>query len=142
MRRNRKIFHCFYYDRYWYIARPWLIIPAVWQTLLNLVERGLYGWAKDDVWSFDGYLADWMPDALEYFAKTAPGFPGILEGNNDEDSMKEWVSIVNKIRDGFRAYRINIRYEHRINERQRLFLRTKFREGMALFIKYFWNLWQ
>lgn len=70
-------------------------------------QRGRRGWADCDVWSLDGYLISWLPEALRELAKIAHGCPPALydDATGKEDQCWKWVAILEEMAEGFEAHR-------------------------------------
>ena len=127
-------FRHFSYGRYWYWTRPWLFIRDALTSFSEFVHRGLYGYARSDLWSLTDYFAEWMPHAMERFRTHRCGYPANM-------TNEEWDAILKKIRNGFRAAKI-------LNDACSLHHKTwtpKLEaiqsEGMALFGKHYFSLW-
>lgn len=70
---------------YWFVEAYWTIWrffhhglgnPSIAYDLIRaFIQRGRRGWADQDVWSLDGYLNSWLPDALRRLRDTKQGVP-------------------------------------------------------------------
>ena len=60
------------------------------------LQRGWRGYADQDVWSLDGYLSRWLPDALRQLQGS--GHPNGITG-------REWDEILGEMEKGFTAAR-------------------------------------
>ena len=104
------------------------------------IQRGKRGYSDQDVWSLDSYLMEWLPKALRQLAKNHIGYPIGL-------SDKEWISILNKMADGFDAERINdnLYFDGKISVcdavKNEKIVHEKLQNSLKLFVKYFRNLW-
>jgi len=125
-------------------------------------QRAQKGWAVSDTWGFDYYLAKVIKEGVTHLKKNKTGFPTTMftfkkmkEPTDKESKIveKKWESILNKIIYSFEiAYKITncerAQYMPKlsINKRKELKCLTNkeykdMREGMNLFIKHFFELW-
>lgn len=87
----------------------------VYRDIKYFIQRGRRGWADCDVWSLDGYLNSWLPDALRKLKKDKHGVPNsVVEpedcgeyGSVTEEGMERavarWDAIMDKMIAGFEA---------------------------------------
>lgn len=85
-------------------------------------ERGRYGFAEEDTWSFDSYLAKVISGGVDEIKHRNFGQP-------DELTPGEWYEILNSISQSFKKYNFN-RDDILLNK-----------EGWKLLKKYFSGLW-
>lgn len=122
------------------------------------IQRGRRGYADKDLWSFDYYIAGWMPDALRDFKRAMKKYGGVptyfeydLYKEKDPSKItakqwkiaeKEWVKTINKMIAGFEANNKQDNLapgKNCVKEWDKL---EKVRlEGMGLFVKWFGGLW-
>lgn len=154
---------------YYPIWRKWDFLINIPKEIKWFCQRGYRGWADCDIWSLDGYLSSWMPDALRRLGEKKVGCPGDLyDEANKDDECRKWKEVLEKIARGFEANRENgdliwfkpnngkkhcdfktengqivnvdgCEYVEDKELREKLEAETK--EGMELFIKYYGNLW-
>lgn len=104
------------------------------------IQRGKRGYSDEDIWNIDSYLMEWLPKALRQLAKHHIGYPSGL-------SDKQWISILNKMADGFDAERINdnLYFDGKISVcdavKNEKIVHEKLQNSLKLFVKYFRNLW-
>lgn len=101
----------------WPWWRHWFSPSTYYYWLKYKIQRAQRGWADCDVWSFDDYLASWMPDALEHLKKTTHGIPPQMfeavdgvdtDGNPSDTAMQRaearWDATLDKMIAGFKAW--------------------------------------
>ena len=123
-------------------------------------HRGWYGWAANDVWSFDNYLAKVIVAGVEHLKKNNIGYPSELledKANFDwtdaeyEIAEKKWDEILEQIAKGFRIYTEahdcdDCGYGMTIFSKDPNYICKKhaiedYEKGWDLFRKYFMGLW-
>ncbi len=139
-----RMFHWKYAPLRWY---KWVLnIP---REIKWLYQRARRGYAEEDTWSLDGYLSSWLPEALRELKERNIGYPAGL-------TDKKWKETLEKMAEGFEAHR-KICEIYKFNEgiyrteddsgyklwkkEVRDPLEKQFDEGMKLFVKYYFNLW-
>ena len=115
---------------YWWVYRFVVRLLDIPGFVWAFFQRGWRGYADRDLWSLDGYLSRWLPQALRQFARTTHSYPG----NGMTDT--EWIVLVHKMADGFEAHR---RLIDCADERDVLMQRARY--GMRLFVEWFGDLW-
>lgn len=104
------------------------------------IQRGKRGYSDEDIWNLDSYLMEWLPKALRQLAEHHIGYPTGL-------SEKKWISILNKMADGFDAERVNdnLYFDGKITVDECIkgekIANKKLQNSLKLFVKYFRNLW-
>jgi hypothetical protein len=94
--------------------KHWLSPQTYFYYVKYKWQRANRGWADCDVWSLDGYLVEWMPDALRRLKATKHGIPlkciseeydknGDLTEKSLEEGEKKWDGILDAIIEGFEA---------------------------------------
>jgi hypothetical protein len=135
----------------------YLFFYRLWHNKLKLfprevsfaIQRMKYGISKKDTWNLDYYLEYVIVRGLRRLYLGHAGTPGffIAEDNSPEAferGAKEWEQILLKMIEGFLAARhlSNGDYSSKPNwkdlEKE---YEKKFEEGMRLFTKYFFSLW-
>ena len=103
---------------YWW--KHWFSLRTYTNWALFHYQRATRGWADCDTWSLDGYLNEWLPDALRHLKLHTNGFPasmyteeeakivqpyGTLWAGEDADqrAADKWGYILTKIIVGFEA---------------------------------------
>jgi hypothetical protein len=124
---------------WWYKLHWWMEengYSAQRRTIKRFVQRGRRGWADEDLWSLDSWLARVISDSTLKLTEYVGGYP------NELNSVDEWRQILEKISDGFKNHLLltDILYlsDHPDEEQA---LRDSSDEAMKLFGKYFSDLW-
>lgn len=135
------------YSPLYALTHPWKIIEFWSNHVTWAFQRVFYGWDERAVWSIDVYLAKLIPQLVERLAVKKHGIPFsiILKYPHDENynctdetfelARQEWVGILHKIADGFKAYIDEDDWSGKNEEDPR------FIEAFNLFKEYFPNLW-
>jgi len=113
----------------------WLVsdITSIPQEIKWFIQRGRRGYADCDTWSLDSYLLSWLPEAIGQIKKATMANPAGI-------TYKEWIAILNKMINGFKAGRKLEDYNNwGVKEYQSLM--GKLQESLKLFAKYFIHLW-
>ena len=117
-----------------YLYQPHKYAIDLYYKALWFIQRGRRGYADCDVWSIDGYLAKWMPQALRRLATKKTGHPIGM-------TVKGWQTRLETMADGFLAARDiqDMTYRYRSPEDRATW--KQFNRGMKLFHKHFFSLW-
>ena len=105
--------------------------------MITFIQRGKKGWSYPDTWSFDCYLTDIIIGGLKHLRKYAHGYP-VMKNIN---SNRQWKGILQKIINGFEAYKKISNWSIYYKKSTYKKLNKKFKEGMKLFVKYYGALW-
>jgi len=100
-------------------------------SLKSFIQRGKRGYADQDLWSLDTYLADWLPIAIRDLSRISHGYPTNL-------TEKKWNDILEKMARGFEAHNKQFDLEEDMEFKK---LKKIEKEGIKLFAKYFDSLW-
>ena len=160
-----------YMDTYWSIYRffRWhkVFHPIeMYREVKYFIQRGRRGWSDRDAWSLDYYLTSWMPEALGYIRKHKHGVPIDMYdakdvndyGNPSKDGQAaaeaRWDLPIGQMISGFEAARRIVDTDYPelqedigskkwIKEYKRLTKRDEkiMNEGMKLFVKHLFDLW-
>lgn len=141
------------------LKNPWLL-PKEWYYHTKwFIQRGHRGWADCDAWSIDYYISRIMVEMLEAQYKDPQGTPMAMfvegdlqpDGNPTDEACKirheQWKVILDKINVGFQCHRRLCDLDFwNADDPTSSFIREKTLrnmadEGLALFAKYFGNLW-
>jgi len=96
-----------------YNTKAFFNFPYHYRRVKWFFHRGWYGWAPNDVWSFDHYLAKVISEGVARLKKNNIGCPSeLLEAKDnyewtDEEyelAEKKWDTILDQIIKGFRTY--------------------------------------
>ena len=80
----------FCYSKRYYLTHPWKFFRDLWRGIIESYRRIRYGWCHSDVWNFDSWFLNVVPEMLEYLSQHAVGYPA-SGPYNDPDSWKEWL---------------------------------------------------
>lgn len=132
---------------YYFIYRVFVNIFDIKYKLRKIkwfFNRGKNGWAVEDTWNFELYLADVISQGVRHLKEHNNGTP-------DPFSHEEWNEVLEKIASGFEAAKeqedIEIKdtetsSEYHLAWKEKWnYLEEKRLEGMNLFIKHFHALW-
>jgi len=147
----------------------WWIRHGIWNKIIDFpsevkyfIQRGKRGIADGDVWGFDHYLASVISKGTDKLIKNAHGYPSNLKNS------RQWSTILRKISKTFKTAEkitsldliylstkkenknrkkiIKVTREHNKEWDSKDKVMTEaeneaYKEGWALFQKYFFNLW-
>ena len=85
----KSVFHLPYRLRY-YLRCPIRFFKDVFGCARDAWHRARYGWAYGDVWNFNTWFLEVIPDMLDYLAANGYGYPGDSEFPTYE-SWQEWL---------------------------------------------------
>lgn len=132
---RKMIFKPFYIFKIYRNDIAWKHLPkSLYAECRSFVERGLYGYAREDLFSLDTYLTTWMPAALRAL-KDGHSYPS-------ESTSEEWAGILEKMALGFEAHETiaNLDYDFK-DKAAEAELEATTKEGMDLFVKWYGALW-
>ena len=107
----------------------------MFRKIKKAYQRAARGYADEDIWSLDMYLAKWMPDALRQLKNQKHGIP--IEFL---DSTEEWDVIMDTMIAGFEAARDIQEFNFETNQECEVLLDI-WQKGGTLFVKHFFSLW-
>lgn len=120
------------YRKRYYLRHPLVFWHhAVTRPVRRFVQRGRRGWADQDVWSFDTYLAEVISGGVEYL-RVGHSYPGEMP----EDEWDGDDGILHQIGSGFHDY-VDGKFTWDDDDPGY----AKFNESMALFVKWYGHLW-
>lgn len=143
IKKNRIALRTSGYCLSYILTHPHKLILYYWRELKYATQRGLYGFADCDLWDLDGYLSDWMPEAIRSY-KHDLGFPG----SKPYDTFKKWKVVLEKMALGFEArnklindcyWRLKVGSPAWLAKMKKLQKQEK--EGLELFAKNIGQLW-
>jgi len=133
---------------YYFFLRRTRDFHAARQKFECFFIRGKKGYSYLDTWSFDAYLCKVIPGGIQTLIDNLHGAPVDLMDEGDNDPLSKWRETLEKIRDGFLAGQKIIDMDFWVigddaetNMKMENRLRAEFEEGMDLFKKYFFHLW-
>lgn len=137
-----------WYNRlFWFFRhRIWDIPRDVRRYIVSFFQRGRRGWSHQDTWEFFAYLSTVIKGGLIHLKKYQHGYPGNMtekEWNEIQDKMIKAFSLAEAIGEGEREHYLSGFSEE---DQKKFKCLTKeedelMKEGMALFIKEFFSLW-
>ena len=133
-----------------YIWWNWLSLRPL--KIKSFFQRGFRGWADEDTWDFDLYLAEVISKGLRHLKKYHHGCPidiyekyksrkNLTQHQKDKLTTKEWKIKMDIMIRGFeiipQLYEIKILRNKILKEGYEY----EFDRGFDMFKKYFFNLW-
>jgi hypothetical protein len=103
----------------------------VGRPVRKFVDRGRRGWSREDVWSFDSYLARVIGEGVEAL-RSGGAYPGDM-------TPEEWDAILERMSKGFLAY-ADDQFRWGDKEAQDAAY-AGVQESLKLFKKHFSGLW-
>ena len=127
----------------------------MFRIIKNFIHRGRYGWAYDDCVDGDTYLGKVISGMVRVLAKIKMGCPSDLYDKTcKNDECHKWKETLEEMAQGFEAAeemksmsfshmweKQGDIYDSKIKLEKQKQLSAKYDKGMALFSKYFLNLW-
>ena len=95
-------------------------------------QRLDHGFDDSELWNLESTIAKFIYPRIKEFAENHVGYPGHL-------TEEKWQEILDKITKAFRLY-IDHEYLYSFKEENEK-IEKQINEGLRLFAKYFWNLW-
>lgn len=130
---NRYLWH-YSYNNWYYVKHPHVFIRDTYLMIKWFFQRGYRGYADCDVWSIDGYLLSWLPEALTVLTKNQHGYPANMSG------PEEWEDILNAMISGLKSANKSLMLEGETPEDNRRLYEAG-EVGLDLFRKHFYSLW-
>lgn len=85
----KSVFHLLHKPRY-YLTHPIQLIKETARNIRDAWRRATCGWTYSDVWNFDYWFLEIIPDMLDYLAEHGCGYPGDDEFDTPE-KWSEWI---------------------------------------------------
>lgn len=78
----------FIYSYRWryYLTHPWNFIKDTMRIIRDIIHRAKYGWTYSDVWNFNSWFLEIIPDMLDYLAAHGNGYPS----DDEFPTYKSW----------------------------------------------------
>jgi len=114
------------------LIRPYKILMHVYQEIKSFIHRGIYGFAKKDVWCLDYYLAIIISNSVKHLKDNHYGYPSQL-------TEKQWASILDEITNGFKMKIKMDNMVYKSKEWEEANMQAE--KAMHLFLTYFDDLW-
>ena len=105
------------------------------------LQRLFRGWDDRAAMDISEWLAQVLPEMLEYIIKYSKSYPvdsPIEDSEEYKKEIEEWENTLQAIADGFREYSFENAGREMIDENYRM---DKFHKGMELFVKHYNDLW-
>jgi len=122
------------------------------RKIKSFFQRGYRGWADEDTWDFDLYLAKVMSQGLKHLKKHHHGCPSdiynkykdrkdLTQHQKDKLAVKEWKTKMDIMIRGFEIVPqlFNMKVLKTKIRKERYFY--EFERGLDIFKKYYFNLW-
>ena len=81
--------HTHSYNTKYYLTHPWYYAKDIVTASRNLYARARKGYAWVDLWNFDDYLGEMVPNALDELADKSNGWPATKDWPEFEDWKAE-----------------------------------------------------
>lgn len=85
----KNVFHLSWRPRY-YLTHPIEFIRTIFRNIGDMWRRATRGWTYKDVWNFNYWFLEVIPDMLDYLADHGYGYPGDDEFDTPE-KWNEWL---------------------------------------------------
>jgi len=132
-------------QRIWY--KTYTFIPDLFREIRYGFQRAHRGYSDRDCWAIDEFLADILPKMIRQLSKYHGGCPiGVYDKKKKGNECHQWEKILIEMAEGFEAARslndLDFYEKGKAGwEKRRKKLFDKFNKGMALFVKYYFGLW-
>jgi len=164
-KRNHPIRFFFYYHVWLPICRfsdKYLDIRNYYYEIKYFIQRGRRGWSNRDWWCTYYFICKVLKEMIKYDKKNGHGLPMWEEGMTEEEAIKKWADIQDKMIYAFESgekigngdlelyaewmwaddkaeFRDRIKKYHGVLQTKEEY--DKMQEGFQLFIKHLWSLW-
>ena len=78
------------YGKRYYITHPWKLVQNIGQNIRAAYMRARYGWTYGDVWDWDYWFMNVVPEMFRYLAKHGCAYPG-YEPFETPEKWREWL---------------------------------------------------
>jgi hypothetical protein len=117
----------------------WEFIRRLPRNIKNFYQRGMRGYSDEDTWNVDSYISHIAIPMLTRLRDKHAGYPPKL-------TSKKWFKALDEMIEGFKAYEMLVSLDDIIkdgeyNEEKSDAEMKKFKKGMRLFSKWYFNLW-
>lgn len=133
----------FWEEIYYFFVRNYNKIKYKVQDVKYFFQRGKKGYSDLDIWDFSDYLCDVLKNGLRELKEISNGCPhGVYDASKKDDECWKWDEILTEMIEGFEAGSKILggdAYGMHADEIKKL--EEKFYNGMDLFKKYFFHLW-
>jgi hypothetical protein len=126
----------------------WWLRYGIWRWLSDrprkiksFFQRGRRGWADEDTWDFDNYLAQVIAEGITHLKSYQHILPTYKPGlESEQDAQKRWNDILNQIVVAFKYAKLYTEAEISPKEWEEKY-KVDYDKGMDLFKEYFFALW-
>lgn len=125
----------------------WKIKEKIWDLKMRK-ERAKKGYCKEDIWNINDWFLNIIPRILKDFNESRNGYPCNLSDEEWDNIIKRMIFCFEEANEDTCSQTNEIEFE--IEDYEKWLKREaeidKYRndmknEGLELFSKYFWNLW-
>lgn len=125
---------------HWFFERIFEKIKDIPREIKWFYQRGRYGYAENDLWNLNDYLLSWLPKAIRELRDCADSYPSSpFDSAYGLKSLGDWKKILTKMANGLESG-IELMWNTGTKRKMEK-LDKEFKEGMKLFHKHFFNLW-
>ena len=78
------------YGKRYYVTHPWKLVKNIGQNIRAAYMRARYGWTYGDVWDWDYWFMNVVPEMFRYLAKHGCAYPG-YEPFETPEKWREWL---------------------------------------------------
>ena len=122
----------------WRFYDKWLKWRRVKTRIKYFFQRRTRGWDDSELWNLDHVIAKFIVPRLKEFKKCKPYF----QESREVPDSKNWNNILDKIIWSFEFVLTNYGVDYECSNREIYKENLKrYEEGMSLFSKYYWALW-
>jgi len=132
------IYYCFYIWWNWLEDRP--------RKIKSFFQRGWRGWADEDTWNFDMYLAQVISEGVKHHKKYQTGIPSEyfedrenISSKEEKIALKRYYENLDMIIKGFETY-IEMCNNYKMNEKKYITQKLTVLRGLEQFKTSFHNL--
>ena len=128
-------YKCTLWENIWWPIEGWLEKTFIDKPrkIKCFFQRGKRGYSDCDIWSLDDYLLSWLPKAIRDLRNYRNSYPSNL-------THKKWQKTLTRMAKGLGS---GERFINSFNQDEKKIKKWKkeFDEGMKLFHKHFFSLW-
>ena len=122
----------------WRFYDKWLKWMRIKTRIKHFYQRQTRGWDDSELWNLDVTIAKFILPRLKIFQERKDTFPAIVK----IPDAKTWAEILDKIIWSFEFVLTNYGTQHECTDKEvRRQNMKQYEEGMSLFAKYYWCLW-
>jgi hypothetical protein len=114
------------------LVHPHKVLIHIYNEIKSFIHRGIYGFAKRDVWGLNYYLAIIISNSVGHLKDNHYSYPSQL-------TEKQWSSILDEIANGFKMKVKIDNMVYKSKEWEEANIQAE--KAMHLFLTYFDGLW-